>query len=173
MTDTESKTGVDAGASTGEASAGSATQVAQQALQALAQNQKTMESFYEKMMSSLTENITKVNQSSVSTSEDTSKKQDTNVDEAQANASGVIVADQTALSRLVNSQAAFHADARAHSLHRHVETMQTIIGMYLGGTQFAQNVCQNILVSSVHQQCARNADILAATVPSDRTDEKA
>ena len=168
MAEADVKVGVDegvgGGSGAGQASGGALSQAVTQALQALTQNQATMQSGFEKLLSSLNENITKL--ASTSISEDTAKKQDTNVDEQQAAASGVLTSDQLALSRIVNSQAAFHADARAHSLHRHVETMQTILGMYLGGTQFAQNVCQNMLVADVHQQCARNADWRSSTVAS-------
>ena len=158
------------GSGAGEAAGGAMAQVAAQALQALAESSTTMQKNFDAMMTTLTENIAKVaslsENVSKSTSEDVTKKQDTNVDEAQANASGNLTSNQTALSNLVNNSMANHVDMRATSLNRHVETLQTILTMNLAATQFATNVCQNILVAEIHQQSGRNADWRSATIPN-------
>ncbi len=133
----------------GEATQGAQAQTAAQLLQALAQSQSDMKRAYDQVVSSLTENISKVQ----SLSEDISKKQDTNVDEAMAGGNAVLSANQVTLSNLVNNNAANAVHIAQSRSQTHFDNLQAIVTLNLAGAVFNQNACQSFLAFNGHHQC--------------------
>ena len=133
----------------GEAAQGTQAQTAAQLLQALAQSQSDMKRAYDQVVSSLTENISKVQ----SLSEDISKKQDTNVDEAMAGGNAVLSANQVTISNLVNNNAANAVHIAQSRSQTHFDNLQAIVTLNLAGCAFNQNVAQGFIAFNGHQQC--------------------
>lgn len=140
--------------STGQATGGAQTETAAQLLQALAQSQADMKRAYDQVLSSLSENLQKVQ----SISEDISKKQDTNVDEAQAGANGVLASNQVAVSNLVNNNAALLSQVAMARSQTHFDNLQAIVAMNLAGAAFNQNACQGFVTWNGHHQCGVTAN---------------
>ena len=134
---------------TEEEGAGAQAQTAAQLLQALAQSQSDMKRTFDAVTSSLTENLSKVQ----SLSEDISKKQDTNVDEALSNASGVLGSNQISISHLVTCNAALLAQQAASRSQTHFDNLQAIISLNIAGAAFNQNLAQGFVAFNGHHQC--------------------
>ncbi len=133
----------------GEATQGAQAQTAAQLLQALAQSQSDMKRAYDQVVSSLTENISKVQ----SLSEDIAKKQDTNVDEAMAGGNAVLSANQGALANLVNNSAANAVHIAQSRSQTHFDNMQAIVTLNIAGAAYNQNIAQGFLAYNGHHQC--------------------
>ncbi len=138
----------------GEASQGAQAQTAAQLLQALAQSQSDMKLAFDAVTRSLTENLSKVQ----SLSEDFAKKQDTNVDEALAGASGVLGSNQVTVSNLINTHAALLAQVAASRGQTHFDNLQAIVSLNIAGAAFNQNLAQGFVAFNGHHQCGITAN---------------
>ena len=138
----------------GEASQGAQAQTAAQLLQALAQSQSDMKRAFDAVTITLTENLTKVQ----SLSEDFAKKQDTNVDEALSNASGVLGSNQISISHMVSCNAALLAQTAASRSQTHFDNLQAIVSLNIAGAAFNQNLAQGFVAWNGHHQCGVTAN---------------
>ncbi len=145
---------VGGGSGAGSAAGGAGAQTAAQLLQALAQSQSDMKRAYDQVISSLTENISKV----ASISEDFAKKQDTNVDEAMAGSNSVLAANQVTISNQSNNNAMNSAHIAATRSQTHFDNLQAIISLQLAGASFNQNAAQGYLAFNGHLQCGNAAN---------------
>ena len=133
----------------GEAAQGAQAQTAAQLLQSLAQSQADMKRAFDAVTVNLTENLSKVQ----SLSEDIAKKQDTNVDEALSNASGVLGSNQVSISHLVTCNAALLAQTAVSRAQTHFDNLQTIVSLNIAGAAFNQNLAQGFVAFNGHHQC--------------------
>ena len=108
-----------------------------------------MKRAYDQVISSLTENISKV----ASISEDFAKKQDTNVDEAMAGSNSVLAASQVTIANQSNNNAMYASHIAMSRSQTHFDNLQAIVSLNLAGAAFNQNVAQGYLAFNGHLQC--------------------
>lgn len=136
---------VDAEVAQATASGSSQGQVGDQMLQALMQSQSDMLRKFDQVVSSLTENMTKVS----SLSEDISKVQDVKTEETMSGAQAALSAVQANVANAMMTRSQTHFD-----------NLQSIVTIYLAGNALAQNVCNAAQASCFQQQHAANAHII-------------
>ncbi len=89
-------------------------------------------------------------------------KLDVGSDEAQSSGISLASGNERALANFVNFQAARFADRD----RVHFDNMQAITALAFSNVTFALGLSQNLAAVDAHQQCGRNADWRAATVPA-------
>ena len=122
-------------------------QVGDQMLQALMQSQSDMLRKFDQVVSSLSENMTKVS----SLSEDISKVQDVKTEETMSGAQAALSAVQANVANAMMTRSQTHWD-----------NLQSIVTIYLAGNALAQNVCNAAQATCFQQQHAANAHIIAS-----------
>ncbi len=145
----ENEQDVSGSAAGGQSTQGAQTQAAAQLLQAMAQSQADMKRAFDQVFSTLSENVQKV----TSLSEDISKKQDTNVDEAMAGSNSVLASNQVTIANQSNNNAMGQAHIAVVRSQTHFDNLQALISLNLAGAIFNQNACQGFLAFNGHHQC--------------------
>ncbi len=92
-------------------------------------------------------------------------KQDVGGDESQSAGISLASGNERSLDNFVAWQAARFADRD----RVHFDNMQAITALAFGNITFALGLSQNLSAVDAHQQCGRNADWRAATVPGHHT----
>ena len=121
-------------------------QVGDQMLQALMQSQSDMLRKFDQVVSSLSENMTKVS----SLSEDVSKVQDVKTEETMSGSQAALSAVQANVAAAMMTRSQTHWD-----------NLQSIVTIYIAGNALAQNVCNAAQAACFQQQHAANAAIIA------------
>ncbi len=124
----------------------SQVQSGDQMLQALMQSQSDMLRKFDQVVTSLSENMTKVS----SLSEDVSKVQDVKTEETMSGAQASLSAVQANVAAAMMTRSQTHWD-----------NLQSIITIYLAGNALSQNICNAAQSSCYQQQHAANAAIIA------------